>query len=81
MIGQKTTDIPIPTGSTVRQLVDRIIALYPDFKNQLLDDSGDLFRHIHIFIDGRDIFFLPDNLATILTQQEKIDIFPPVGGG
>ena len=81
MIGQKTKDIQIPTDSSVRQLIDSIIRLYPDFKEQLLDDNGELYRHIHVFIDGRDTYYLPDNLDTILTQQEKIDIFPPVGGG
>jgi MoaD family protein len=81
MIGQKTKEIQIPAGSTIRQLVDTIINLYPDFQGQLLDENGELFRHIHVFINGRDAYYLPKNLDTVLTQQEKIDIFPPVGGG
>ena len=58
-----------------------IIEQYPDFDGQLLDENGDLFRHIHIFINGRDTYYLPDDLNTILKPQDKIDIFPPVGGG
>lgn len=81
IVGQKTIEFNIPAGSTVQQLVDMIIEQYPDFDGQLLDENGDLYRHIHIFINGRDTYYLPQDLNTILKPQDKIDIFPPVGGG
>lgn len=81
IVGQKTIEFNIPTGSTVQQLVDMIIARYPDFDGQLLDEKGALYRHIHIFINGRDTYYLPEDLNTILESEDKIDIFPPVGGG
>jgi len=81
IVGQKTIEFDIPPGSTVQQLVDLIIERYPDFYGQLLDENGALYRHIHIFINGRDTYYLPDDLNTIVDTKDKIDIFPPVGGG
>ena len=81
MVGQKTIEFDIPSGSTVNQLLDLIIERYPDFYGQLLDENGELYRHIHVFINGRDTYYLPQGLKTILKPQDKIDIFPPVGGG
>jgi len=79
--GTKTVEIDLPHGSTIRDLVNQLIDQFPDFKGQLLDKDGELFRHIHVFIDGRDTYYLPENLETVLNQDEKIDIFPPVAGG
>ena len=81
IVGQKTIEFELPSGSTVQQLVDLIIARYPDFDGELLDENGDLYRHIHVFINGRDTYYLPHDLNTILDPEDKIDIFPPVGGG
>ncbi|PKN86584.1 MAG: MoaD/ThiS family protein [Chloroflexi bacterium HGW-Chloroflexi-8] len=79
--GAKTVEFDLPHGSTIRDLVNLVMQQFPEFKGQLLDKDGELFRHIHVFIDGRDTYYLPENLDTILNQDEKIDIFPPVAGG
>lgn len=79
--GQKTVEFELPVGSTIRDLVNQILKQYPDFNGQLLDENGSLFRHIHVFVNGRDTYYLPDDLETVLEQDENIDIFPPVAGG
>lgn len=79
--GQKTVEFDLPPGSSIRDLIIQVIRKFPPFSGQLLDDQGEMFRHIHVFIDGRDTYYLPEGLETILHQEEKIDIFPPVAGG
>jgi molybdopterin synthase sulfur carrier subunit len=74
-------EFDLPVGSTIRYLINQVIATFPIFTGQLLDDQGEMFRHIHVFINGRDTYYLPEGLETVLQQDEKIDIFPPVAGG
>lgn len=79
--GQKTVDIDLPENATVRQLVDKIVILYPLLRSKLLDENGDLWGHVHIFINGRDAPFLENALQTVIRPADTISIFPAVGGG
>ena len=81
LTGKKTVEFELPVGSSIRDLINQVIAIFPAFTGQLLDGQGEMFRHIHVFINGRDTYYLPEGLETVLQQDEKIDIFPPVAGG
>ena len=79
--GQKTVNIDLPENATIRQLVDEIVTLYPMMRSILLDEKGDLWGHVHIFINGRDAPFLENALQTVIKPSDTISIFPAVGGG
>jgi molybdopterin synthase sulfur carrier subunit len=79
--GKKTVDIDVPENTTVRQLVDAIVLRYPLMQNKLLQENGDLWGHVHVFINGRDAPFLNDQLGTVIKPTDTVSIFPAVGGG
>jgi sulfur-carrier protein len=79
--GQKTVDIDIPEYSTVRQLVDAIVTRFPPLRDKLLQQNGDLWGHVHVFVNGRDAPFLNDQMETVIKPTDTISIFPAVGGG
>lgn len=81
VVGQKTVDFDLPEGVTIKQLVDEVVHQYPLLKRELLDEQGDLYRHVHVFVNGRDVPFLEDRVETPLSSRDKISIFPAVGGG
>ena len=81
MIGQKTVEIPLPDGSSVQQLLDAVLERHPAMGPELFDENGELYGHVHVFINGRDAPYLDDGLQTVLKAQDKVDIFPPVAGG
>ena len=81
VIGCRQADIPLPPGGTLRQLIAEMIKRYPGLKNEMLDPQGNLFGHIHIFVNGRESNFLEDSLDSILEPEDILSIFPPVGGG
>lgn len=81
VVGAKQVDFPLPPGSTVRQLLDEMIRCYPGLQRELLDENGKLYRHVHIFVDGRDSSFLENGLDTPISQDAKLGVFPAVGGG
>jgi molybdopterin synthase sulfur carrier subunit len=81
VVGARTLEIDLPEGSTLRQLLDSLLLLHPRLEPALVDNSRTLLPYVHIFINGRDTRYLPEGTSLKLTPADKIDIFPPVGGG
>jgi sulfur-carrier protein len=81
LVGSRTADFNLPEGTTVRELINEMIRSYPVLDHELLDDSGQLYQHIKIFMNGRDVVFLEQGLETPLAKDEKLGIFPAIGGG
>lgn len=81
IVGTRQVEFPLPPGGTLRQLISEIVMLYPALRAEMLDSQGNLLRHIHVFVNGRDSTLLVDTLDTILKPSDTIAIFPPVGGG
>jgi MoaD family protein len=81
IIGSKTLEIEVPPGATIGQLLDDIIRRYPRIKSELFDETGKLYSHVHVFVNGRDVPYLENVLDTPLDPSDTINIFPAVGGG
>ncbi len=50
-------------------------------RKELLDENDQFLSHMKFFINGREAVYLPDKFDTIIQPNDKVDIFPPVGGG
>jgi len=81
LAGNRTVQFDLPDGSTVRQLLDCVVETYPAMRDELFNADGELFGHVHVFINGRDAPHLDKALDTPLTPTDKVDLFPAVGGG
>ncbi len=81
IVGQKTVDIDVPAGATVQQIVEAVVRRYPALRRELLDEQGRLHGHIHVFINGRDAHYLDQAAETPVQAEDRVDIFPAVGGG
>ncbi len=81
IVGQKTVEIDLNHGATIEDLIQEIVRQYPALREQLIDAEGNLQEHIHVFVNGRDVYYLEQEHKTPLHAEDKIDIFPPVGGG
>ena len=81
IVGGKAVEFDLDQGITLRQLVQTIIARFPAMQREMLDDNGDLYSHVHIFVNGRDSALLDKKLDTALQADDVLNIFPPVGGG
>ena len=79
--GQKTVEFDLENGITAQQLLDAVIARFPDMRPELVDENGYLYRHVHLFVNGRDAPFLDNAMNYQIKPGDKIDIFPAVGGG
>lgn len=81
IVGGKSAEFTLPPGSTVRDVVHEMIRSYPRLGPELLNADGELYRHVHIFRNGRDIMHLEHGLDTPLEEDEVLGVFPAVGGG
>jgi molybdopterin synthase sulfur carrier subunit len=81
VVGQKTVDIELPEDPRLQDLLDEVLASYPALRNDLLDEAGELSRHVHLFVDGRSSKYLSEGMGTPIDASQTIEFFPAVAGG
>jgi len=81
IVGGKTVEFDLPAGATVQDLINEMIRCVPALQRELLNEHGEMYSHVHLFVNGRDATFLENGLATRLDPEDVIGIFPAVGGG
>lgn len=81
IVGGRTIEFDLHDGATVRELVAAVVQRFPPLRAQLLDEHGELYRHVHVFVNGRDAPMLPDGMDTAVSADATVDIFPAVAGG
>lgn len=79
-VGAKAVELDVESGSTVRDVLEKVIAEHPALGEKILDNNGSLQRSIHVLVNGRSIRYL-DGLDTITQEGDRFALFPAVGGG
>ena len=75
--GQKLLDVP---GSTVREVLDSLVAEYPDLGSRLLDDAGAINRFVNVFVNETDVRHL-QALDTPVGDRDTLVLLPAMAGG
>ena len=81
IIGKKTVTVEMPPNTTALELIQIVSAEYPALHAELLDAQNRFQQHMKMFINGREAVYMEDKFNTIIQPTDKIDVFPPVGGG
>jgi molybdopterin synthase sulfur carrier subunit len=81
IVGDRTLEIPLPEGATVRRLVDEVVARHPPLAAMMLDEAGEVSRSVNIFVNGRRVSYLEEGLDTVLSPDDTVDIIPAAAGG
>lgn len=81
IVGGRTVEFDLEPGITVRELVDVMVERFPPLREQLLNERGELYPHVHVFINGRDAPYLEHGMATVIGPDDTADVFPAVAGG
>ena len=72
---------PISDQLSVRRLIGEIIKLIPGLEPELINDEGDLYTHLNVLVNGRDIRYLDGNLETLLVDGDQMSLFPALNEG
>jgi len=81
LAGGKVVEFPLEHGITAQELLDAIIVKFPLMKKELLNENGEMYGHVHFFINGRDVQFTDEKFQTKIMQEDVVNVFPAVGGG
>ena len=79
--GGRDFDVSLPAGATVRDLADELARRWPALRERLFTDEGANSRRVAIYVDGRNVRWLPDAESTRLTENHRIALIPPAAGG
>jgi molybdopterin synthase sulfur carrier subunit len=67
-------------ASNLADMIEKLEASYPGFKERLIDENGELRYFVNIYLNGEDVRFL-NGLATAARSGDEISIVPAVAGG
>lgn len=67
-------------GATVGEVFDDLIGRHPGLKGQLLTESGELHRHLNVFLNDDDIRYL-GKLDAKVAEGDTLTLMPAVAGG
>ena len=73
-------DISIAAGMTVAEAIEALARQHPGIRDRVLDEQGELRRHVNIFVDGENARFI-GGLAARLKEDSEMWIHPALSGG
>ena len=79
--GQSNLDIAYSGANTLRELVARLVELYPDMLHNLLDEHENLRQDVPIFVNGRNPRLTSAGINAALEPDDLISLFSPISSG
>ena len=79
--GAKAIEVNVVPPVSVHDVLHRVTDSRPKLCRELWDEGGHLHDHIKVFVNGRELAYLPNGIRTMLKTGDEVDVFPPVGGG
>jgi molybdopterin synthase sulfur carrier subunit len=68
------------TGATIRELLDDISGKFPEFREKVMGEDGNLHRFINVYANDEDVRYL-EGLDTKVRDGDSVSILPAVAGG
>ena len=67
-------------ASNLGEIIERLEADFPGFKERLVDEEGELRYFVNIYLNGEDVRFL-QGMDTSTKSGDEVSIVPAVAGG
>ncbi len=78
--GTRELEIPVEAGATVGEVLRSLVTRFPRLEEAIWYPDGSLAGHVAVILNGRDIRHL-SAVDTPVSNDDRLDVFPPVGGG
>lgn len=73
-------DIRVEAEATVGEVLRILVTRFPRLEQAIWHPDGSLAGHVAVILNGRDIRHLSE-VDTPVSNDDRLDVFPPVGGG
>lgn len=80
LTGVLKTEVEVPDGITVRELIDHLGKRFERLKSEVLDEKGELKPMFNVLVNGRAVEWL-NGLDTKLKDGDEVVFIPPAAGG
>lgn len=67
-------------ASSLASCLEELERRYPEIRERLKDEQGEIRRFVNLYVNGEDIRFL-QGLDTGLKEGDEVSIIPAVAGG
>ncbi len=64
----------------VEKAIQQLVSEYPDIKENLLDENGNIRSYINVFVGDNNIKSL-DKEQTVIKEHDLVNIVPAIAGG
>jgi molybdopterin synthase sulfur carrier subunit len=80
--GNEIIEVPLARDMmvTVAEVFAMLAREYPGIRQRVLDDQGNLRRHVNVFVDGENVRY-GDGLAARVGPDSEVSILPALSGG
>jgi molybdopterin converting factor small subunit len=80
--GRDVIELEVASGSlmTAAEVIETIAREFPGLRDRVLNEQGELRRHVNIFIDGENARFL-GGLSAAVGADSEMWIHPALSGG
>jgi molybdopterin converting factor small subunit len=72
-------EVPV-TGATVGEVLSNLTSQYPNLKQHLYNDGGDLRAFVNVFLNDEDIRHIR-GAETPVQERDRLMIVPSIAGG
>ena len=67
-------------GSTIAELIEHVANTYPEFREKVVAEDGQLHRFINVYCNDEDVRYL-QGMDTAVSDGDTVSILPAVAGG
>ena len=78
--GRLEHTVEVPDGSTVYDVINQLIKMFPRLEGEILDDNGEIKEFYRVLLNGREVIYL-GGVRSPVGEGDVVAIIPPVGGG
>lgn len=78
--GTRELEIRVEADATVGEVLRSLVTRFPGLEQAIWHPDGSLAGHVAVILNGRDIRHLSE-VDTPVSNDDRLDVFPPVGGG
>ena len=75
--GNEVVDV---SGETAGEVLQNLAETYPDLREKIFTEEGDIRRFVNVFANDRDIRF-QDGTETQIQDGDEVSIVPAIAGG